>query len=185
MYSFRPEDADKTWPQIAITPSSFQAISSMKTMLNMVPYIVVKEYFFKNTASTVISFVKKIFQLVKDSSKSPTKNDEDQESAGSEGAKSSGSSWLDKVAEKFIDISPEEMIIDIPYALYCGLRTKVYGNTYVFPYLATPSTVINQASNDAEWGNGDAGSGPLAALKKMAGAALSVVGGMAMNLLGS
>ena len=98
MYSFRPEDADKTWPQIAITPSSFQAISSMKTMLNMVPYIVVKEYFFKNTASTVISFVKKIFQLVKDSSKSPTKNDEDQESAGSEGAKSSGSSWLDKVA---------------------------------------------------------------------------------------
>jgi hypothetical protein len=156
----------------------------MKTMLNLVPYVVVKEYFFKNTASTMISFVKKIFKLVKDSSKSP-KEDEDQESAGSEGAKSSGNSWLNKVADKFIDISPEEMVIDIPYALYCGLRTKVYGNTYVFPYIAGNSTVINQASNDAEWGNGDAGSGPLAALKKMAGAALSVVGGMAMNLLGS
>ena len=32
----------------------------MDDMLNLVPYIVVKEYFFKNTASTMVDFVAKI-----------------------------------------------------------------------------------------------------------------------------
>ena len=70
MYSFRPEDAKKTWPQIAITPSSFQAIRSMDDMLNAVPYIVIKEYYFKNTASTMINFVEKIMGMVKESMES-------------------------------------------------------------------------------------------------------------------
>ena len=62
VYSFRPLDRDKdNCPQIAITPASFESIKSMETMLNNVPYVVVKEYFFKNTASTMIDFVKKIY----------------------------------------------------------------------------------------------------------------------------
>ena len=60
MYSFRPSDVKKGWPQIAITPSSFEAIRSLDTMLDNIPWVVVKEYFFKNTASTMIDFVKKI-----------------------------------------------------------------------------------------------------------------------------
>jgi hypothetical protein len=64
MYTFRPEDAKKSWPQIAITPASFEAIKSMDDMLNRVPYIVVKEYFFKNTASTMVDFVANIAKNV-------------------------------------------------------------------------------------------------------------------------
>ena len=150
MYSFRPDDAKLTWPQIAITPSSFKAISSMDEMLNNIPYIVVKEYFFKNTASTMINFVQKIFKLAGQASKKP-----DESNNGAEDAKSSGGSLLDKVQELFYEVGPEEIVIDIPYALYCGLRTKVYGNTYIFPYIVSSSTSINKASNDSEWGNGD------------------------------
>lgn len=49
------------------------------------------------------------------------------------------------------------MVIDVPYTLYCGLRKKLYGNTYIFPYLVqSGSTVINEASNSGEWAkNGD------------------------------
>jgi hypothetical protein len=64
MYTFRPEDAKKSWPQIAITPASFEAIKSIDDMLNRVPYIVVKEYFFKNTASTMVDFVANIAKNV-------------------------------------------------------------------------------------------------------------------------
>lgn len=38
----------------------------MDDMLNLVPYIVVKEYFFKNTASTIINFIKKLFASAKE-----------------------------------------------------------------------------------------------------------------------
>ena len=38
----------------------------MDDMLNNVPYVVVKEYFFKNTASMMIDFVKKIAGMVKE-----------------------------------------------------------------------------------------------------------------------
>ena len=59
MYSFRPKDTKiSLYPQIAITPSSFETIKSLDSMLDNVPYIVVKEYFFKNSTSTVINFIK-------------------------------------------------------------------------------------------------------------------------------
>lgn len=48
------------YPQIAITPASFQALDSMDTMLNNIPYVVVKEFFYKNVASTMMDFVAKI-----------------------------------------------------------------------------------------------------------------------------
>lgn len=36
----------------------------MNTLLDSLPYVVVKEYFFKNAASTMINFVKKIMGAV-------------------------------------------------------------------------------------------------------------------------
>ena len=47
-YSFRPCDRNQGWPQIAITPSSFETIKSIDAVLNEVPYVVVKEFFMKN-----------------------------------------------------------------------------------------------------------------------------------------
>ena len=46
----------------------------MDTMLNNIPFVVVKEYFFKNTASMMIDFVKKIAGTVK-GAKEPVKDD--------------------------------------------------------------------------------------------------------------
>lgn len=141
MYSFRPSDAKMTWPQIAITPASFEAIRSMDTMLNNIPFVVVKEYFFKNTASTMINFVKKMAGMVNEAKQTP--NDEaktdttvDEKSSQTTGdAKSTGSSFMDKMKEIFTDIPLQPMVIDIPYILYFCLRQKVYGNTYIFPYI--------------------------------------------------
>lgn len=45
-------------------------------MLDKVPYVVVKEYFFKNTASTVINFIKKLMDTAQDILKSPGDGDE-------------------------------------------------------------------------------------------------------------
>lgn len=59
---------------------------------------------------------------------------------------------MDKVKEIFNDIPLKPMVIDIPYILYFCLRQKVYGNTYIFPYIAPTGTVINEASNASEWG---------------------------------
>ena len=42
---------------------------------------------------------------------------------------------MDKVKEIFNDIPLKPMVIDIPYILYFCLRQKVYGNTYIFPYI--------------------------------------------------
>lgn len=153
MYSFRPEDARKSWPQIAITPSSFEAIKSMDDMLNLVPYVVVKEYFFKNTASTMIDFIAKISDAVK-SAFEPAKPDakgdtevKEQSSQGSADAKSFGQRLMDKIKGIFGEVDARKQVIDIPYILYAGLRQRQYGNTYIFPYLADSGTVINQAGN--------------------------------------
>lgn len=56
-----------------------------------------------------------------------------------------------KIKDTFEKITMEDQVINIPYVLYCGLRKKMYGNTYVFPYVVTSSTVINESSNQEEW----------------------------------
>ena len=75
MYSFRPSDAKLTYPQIAITPSSFEAIRSMDTMLDNIPFVVVKEYFFKNTAGQMTNFVKKIYDAAVETFEAAGKED--------------------------------------------------------------------------------------------------------------
>ena len=113
----------------------------MDTMLNNVPFVVVKEYFFKNTASTMINFVKKIAGMAKEAKEQPkdtasadsTVDEKSTQGAGD--AKSTGSSFMDKIKEIFNDIPLQPMVIDIPYILYFCLRQKVYGNTYIFPYI--------------------------------------------------
>ena len=62
---------------------------------------------------------------------------------------------MDKVKEIFNDIPLKPMVIDIPYILYFCLRQKQYGNTYIFPYIVNSGTVINEASNESEWGKDD------------------------------
>ena len=62
IFSFRPCDRNLEWPQIAITPSSFQVIDSIDHMLNSIPYVVVKEYFFRNQATNIINLVKGIIE---------------------------------------------------------------------------------------------------------------------------
>ena len=76
-------------------------------------------------------------------------------------------------------------VIDIPYLLYAGLRKKVYGNTYIFPYIVSDSTVINEASNDSEWGNGEGGGGLMEGLKNAISGIANLVGGVAIGLTGS
>lgn len=189
MYSFRPSDVKKGWPQIAITPSSFEAIRSLDTMLDNIPWVVVKEYFFKNTASTMIDFVKKIMGMATaafESSKQHAEDHKNDTSAQtSADTKSSGSSLLDTVKEKFGEITLKEAAIDIPYILYAGLRTKQFGNTYIFPYIANNSTVINQSNNASEWGNGEGGGGLLDMLKSAVSSISNLVGGIASSLMGS
>ncbi len=43
---------------IAITPSSFQSLKSINTMLNLIPFVVVREFFFKNQAGNIVNFIK-------------------------------------------------------------------------------------------------------------------------------
>lgn len=192
MYSFRPCDTldtkDEPYPQIAITPASYEAIESMDMMLNNIPYVVVKEYFFKNTASTMMNFVKKIMGMVdemKEGSPNPDEdkpgdNSDEASSQGSADSKGTGNKLLDKIKEKFHNITLKQAAIDLPYILYCGLRKKLYGNTYIFPYIATNSTVINKASNDCEW-NGGGGNFIKDMIQKIA----SFTGGIASMMMGS
>lgn len=86
-----------------------------------------------------------------------------------------------------MNISFQKAAIEIPYILYCGLRNKVFGNTYIFPYIVqSGSTVINQASNASEWGNGDGGgNGLIATLKGIMQKGLGMVGGLAIGVTGS
>ena len=187
MYSFRPKDRDSAehWPQIAITPSSFEAISSMDTMLNLMPFVVVKEYFFKNTASGMASFVKKIMGMAKEAVQKPADNNEDEESSMTSGdVKKVGNKLLDKLKDKFENLQIEQMVVDIPYVLYCGLRAKTYGNTYIFPYIVqSGSTVINQASNEAEWT--EPSGGLTGTIKGLIQSAANLAGGAASMLTGS
>ena len=100
----------------------------MDDMLNNVPFVVVKEYFFKNTASMMIDFVKKIAGMSNDAKTSAKEDAAAETSAGevsSQGvadAKSSGNSFMDKVKEIFSNIKLKPMVIDIPYILYFCLR---------------------------------------------------------------
>ena len=148
-YSFRPKDRDATWLWISIVPSSLRALDSMDTMLNNIPYVVIKEYFFKNTASTMINFVSKIIEYAKeakippsDESPANAKADTDKvdrspekDSKGKEDANPVGNSLMDKIKNAFEKVPLKMQVVDIPYILYCGLRKKLYGNTYIFPYL--------------------------------------------------
>lgn len=56
-----------------------------------------------------------------------------------------GESLISKIMEKFeTGLTLEKAAIDIPYILYYCLRKKVFGNTYIFPYIVkSDSTVIN------------------------------------------
>ena len=188
VYSFRPCDAEKAHPQIAITPSSFQALDSMNTMLNSLPYVVVKEYFFKNTASTMLDFVKRIMGAVQEAKNQP--NDEakpdnsNEVPSGTAGTlKEKASTLMNKIKEIFYEFGPDKQVIEIPYLLYVGLRKKMYGNTYIFPYIVDSGTLINQASNNSEW-NGESG-GLWGTIKKMISGITDMVGGIATSLMGS
>lgn len=44
-------------------------------MLDNIPYVVVKEYFFKNTASTMMNFVKKIMEMAEEATSNPEENE--------------------------------------------------------------------------------------------------------------
>ena len=45
---------------IAITPSSFQSLKTINTMLNSIPFVVVREFFFKNQAGQIVNFIQGI-----------------------------------------------------------------------------------------------------------------------------
>ena len=153
-------------------------------MLDNIPFIVVKEYFFKNTASTMINFIKKITGSL-EKAKEAADNSDDAKSSGSAGAKAAANTFAGKVASIFENVDLKTAAIDIPYILYAGLRAKQYGNTYIFPYITqSGSTVINQSSNDAEWGNTE-GKGILGTVKDMINGAASMIGNIAMNAIGS
>ena len=160
----------------------------MNAMLNRIPYIVVKEYYFKNTANTMMNFVKKIAGAAKEAFNSATDavdNGDDADSKGSGDLKSKANGFLDKVKEVFKDVlEPKMQVIDIPYILYVGLRKKQFGNTYIFPYIVDNGTIINQASNASEWGDANGG-GLIDGLKKMIDSAVNIVGGFAVGLTGS
>ena len=94
-------------------------------MLDKVPYVVVKEYFFKNTASTMIDFVQDIKTMAEEASTEISNIDKDEESKTLDGAKAVGNKLMDIIKKKFHDIDKlSKMAIDIPYTLYAGLRAK-------------------------------------------------------------
>lgn len=189
IYSFRPFDAKQQYPQIAITPASFQALDSMDDMLDKVPYIVVKEFFFKNQVDTMVNFVQKIGGLVKEAFTSPedstTENTQvDAQSTTSSSLKDKATTLMNKIKSVFQEFpTPQAAVIDLPYILYVGLRKRLYGNTYIFPYIVDEGTVINQSSNEPEWG--DENGGFLQGLRKSLGHVVEMIGGMASGLTGS
>lgn len=71
---------------IAITPSSFQSLKSINTMLDSIPYVVVREFYFKNQAGNIVNFIKgisegaaNIFKSVTGKSDGTTKGQESEE----------------------------------------------------------------------------------------------------------
>ena len=160
----------------------------MNTMLNSLPYVVVKEYFFKNTASTMLDFVKKIMGAVQQATSEPNDeakpDDSNEVESGTAGTlKEKANNLMNKIKKVFYGFGPDKQVIDIPYLLYVGLRKKMYGNTYIFPYIVDNSTLINSASNNSEW-NGESG-GLFGMIKKLASTAADMVGGIATSLMGS
>ena len=92
---------------------------------------------------------------------------------------------MDKVKGIFNDIPLKPMVIDIPYILYFCLRQKVYGNTYIFPYIAPTGTVINEASNASEWPAPGQGDSIASKIKGLIQGASEMIGGLALGLAGS
>lgn len=159
-------------------------------MLNSIPFVVVKEYFFKNHASTVDNFISKItgaLQVAKNNFKAAQNAKENSNSdTFVEAIKKSGQSIVESIAKTFENINIKDAVITIPYILYMELRKRVYGNTYVFPYIVDGNTAINQSSNDSEWGNGeDAGMGIGQMVKNIINSGVNAIGGLAMGLTGS
>ena len=160
----------------------------MDTMLNNIPFVVVKEFFFKNQADTMINFVKKIMGLAKEAysnvkdalSTLPDKNNQ-----GPEGAKNNGTTLLEEVKKTFVNITLDKAALEIPYTLYCTLRAKQYGNTYIFPYIVDSSTIINSASNASEWGNGETTGSLMDYFKGIVSNIANVAGGIATAITGS
>ena len=199
MYSFRPQDTltnkqEENYPMIAITPSSFQSLKSINKMLNSIPFVVVREYFFKNQASNIIDFVKGVSEGAVNLFKNPkgVSTTEVEKSASTEGQANQGTmkqvesavrGFVDKIKEVFEKVDIKTATIDIPYILYCGLRNKQWGNTYIFPYIVDSSTVINESSNESEW-NGE-GSGFLEWIKNATQGITNFIGGAATSLTGS
>ena len=90
----------------------------------------------------MIDLVKKITASVEAADAALSHND-DKSSQGSS-AKDVGQEIMKEISKQFVDISFQKAAIEIPYILYCGLRNKVFGNTYIFPYIVqSGSTVIN------------------------------------------
>jgi len=159
----------------------------MNTMLDNIPFVVIKEYFFKNTASTMINFVKKIAAMAKEAFNNPDDNvaqdnsATDKNSKGVGSAKKEGNSMMDKIKSTFQDRGLKESVIDLPYQLYCGLRKKLFGNTYIFPYIVDESTIINSSGNTGEW----PAPGEQGGLKGLITNATQMLGGLVTSLSGS
>lgn len=178
---------------IAITPSSFQSLKTINTMLNSIPFVVVREFFFKNQAGQIVNFLKGVAKGAHETYQS-AKSGGSVKGAGAEGGsqnagtmesiKSSVTGFIEKVKKTFQDVDINTATIDIPYILYCGLREKQWGNTYIFPYIVDSGTVINESSNASEWG-GEQGAGWLNWIKGLAKSATEMIGGAATSLVGS
>ena len=77
-----------------------------------------------------------------------------------------------------------EAVIELPYILYIALRKRLYGNTYIFPYIVNSGTLINQASNTQEWINGNGG-GIWDWIKSTVSGLSAFVGNFATGAMGS
>lgn len=101
-----------------------------------------------------------------------------------EKAKEIGSNLMNKIKDTFENISLGTMAVDIPYILYTGLRKRMYGNTYIFPYIIENGARIQESSNDGEW-NPPGKDGIAGFFKNMLQGAVNMVGGMALSAAGS
>ena len=142
-YSFRPCDAILGYPMISIIPASFQSIASISTILNEVPYIKVMEYFMRNNVSAAIN----MFQGLAEGADSKDSKEENKPDVIKDDTKS----LIDIIKDKFTDgLDPKNQVIDLPFKLYHKLKAKLYGNTYIFPYIPKENP-ITQSSNKSEW----------------------------------
>ena len=91
---------------------------------------------------------------------------------------------MSRIRNFFKSFDKMQLVVDIPFFLYVGLRNRVYGNTYIFPYIVDSGTVINQASNLQEWGAAGSGS-IMQMIKEGIQSVTEFVGGAALGLIGS